>query len=97
MTTEVTRNEQTRFGRFVSTKRVWIAENGHNVTVTTDSCINSRATWSDRSNAYARVSYKCECGREFSTKGSPKKSTLAQHDSWYTKEEVAQIVKAIGA
>ena len=95
MSVQILRDTQTRNGRLVVTSRTWVAANGHQVTVLTDSCVNARASMLDRMTAYSRHTYKCECGREMSGRGTPKKAHLANHDAWFTQAQIEQVKAAL--
>jgi hypothetical protein len=92
---QILRDVQTRNGRLVATRRIWVAANGHQVTVETDACVNSGSTYGDRQSKYARVAYHCECGREYQAPGTPKKAHLANHDAWFTQAQIEQVKAAL--
>jgi hypothetical protein len=92
MSVAVTYEKQTHNGLFRNTERTWVASNGHTVKVITKQNIACKTTWAGRNAAFAEVAYVCECGREFSTQGNPKKSALDAHDSWFTKSERKELV-----
>lgn len=95
MTIQTLRDVQTKHGRLVATRRIWIASNGHKVTVETDACINSRSTYGDRLWAYSRVLYRCECGSQYQAPGTPKKAELANHDTWQTQAQIEQVAAVL--
>lgn len=95
---EVLHDKMTARGRELQTKRVWqtycdgkIAD----VTVYTESCINSRSTWSDRDAAYNRTIYQCECGRTSTSWRRPTKKYLNTHNSWWTTEQREQLLRSL--
>ena len=97
---EILHNEMTTRGRLVQTKRVWktYADGQiHNVTIYTDSCINSRSTFVDKDEAYNRTIYQCECGRSSTSWRRPTKKYLLSHNSWWTKEQSDSLARALGA
>lgn len=100
MSVTVTYEKQTHNGLLRNTERTWVASNGHTVKVITKQNIACKTTWAGRNAAFAEVAYVCECGREFSIQGNPKKSALDAHDSWFTQEERAghraNMMKALG-
>jgi len=84
-------DKQMHDGRRVIKERVWIASNGHKVTVTTNQNITSRGSIIGNSNHWSRVVYVCECGNETHTNGNPKKAILDSHNSWTTPAQIAHI------
>lgn len=95
---EVLHDKMTVRGRELQTKRVWQTYCGGkitNVTVLTESCINSRSTWGDRDAAYNRTTYNCECGRSSTSWRRPSKKYLNTHDSWWTAEKREQLARAL--
>ena len=98
MSVTVTFEKQTHKGLLRKTERTWVANNGHVVTVKTDSNTACLTTWAGRQAAYAHVYYTCECGRTKSANGQPKKAELDNHDSWFTPEQIAEsyaVIKAV--
>lgn len=92
---KVTLEKQTQDGLERRTERTWIYAENHKVLVETMQNICSRGSWAGNGNHFAKVTYTCECGKFYATNGNPKKSTLVKHDTWYTKEEIAQILESL--
>ena len=88
---KVISSKQMHDGRRVIKQGVWIADNGHKVTVTTNQNISSRGSIICNASHWARVTYLCECGNETHASGSAKKAELKNHDSWTTPAQIAHI------
>ena len=90
-------DKQMHDGRRVIKERVWIASNGHKVTVTTNQNITSRGSIIGNSSHWSRVAYICECGNQTHTSGNPKKAILDSHDSWSTPADIEHLYKMINS
>jgi hypothetical protein len=88
-------DKQMHDGRRLITERVWVASNGHKVTVKQNQNITSRGSIIGNSSHWSRVAYVCECGNELHTSGNPKKAALDSHDSWTTPAQIAHINKML--
>lgn len=91
----ITFEKQTSNGLLRNTERTWIASNGHTVKVTTEQLINSRCSYATRNAAFAKAHFVCECGKKFTTHGNPKKSTLDNHDAWFTPAQIEENINAM--
>ena len=89
--TKLTKNTPSINGSVGVQERIWLAHNGHKVTVVTRFVTHSQGTVMAKIANWCSTEYQCDCGFQTFHSGMPKKSTLLSHDTWTTPQQRAEL------